>query len=1201
MKKKREFDFLDGRKLQISLLKMKVTVLLLLVCVLQSMAGAYSQTAKYDISMTGGKLENVFKLIEQKGEYTFLYSIEDVDQISSVNVNVKQADLKEVLDICLANTKLMYEINGRLVIIRVKDEKPEDKMVVIKGVVKDKRGEPLPGVTIIEKGTTVGVATGIDGKFTFNTTKHDNIVLVFSFVGMKTKEVKWVGQKELDIILEEDALEMEEVVVTGYQSINRRDMVGSYSTVKASDIMMPAYSSIDQMLQGQVAGMMVINTSSRIGASPKIKIRGTSTILGNQDPLWVVDGIIQEDPIQINATTYMTEDLSNIIGSQISWLNPQDIETITVLKDASATAVYGSKASNGVIVVTTKKGKSDRLTINYTGNLSINTRPNYGMFNLMNSKERIQFSEDAFANKAIYLNEPVKQYHTYEGIMKMYIAGELSQDEFFDRKEQLETVNTDWFKLLTRSAVSHNHNLSISGGTEKVTYNVSAGYSSSLGQEIGNSQERLTGRVAVNAQLRKNIRTNVTINAVTSKTKGFGQNVNPMSYATTTSRALPAYDENGDLLFYRKSASYLLNNNVTDLGYNFINERDNSGSSVETSRFNATLDFSWDITDWLKYQFTGGYTRDNKNNESYRTEKTFGIAENYRGYDYNTVDADSPEFKSAMLPFGGELFTSDALQSSYNIQNKLLVSKSFNPDNRLNIMVAMELRSTRFSNNSNTVWGYAPDRGGVAIQPTPPDELVPISNTSTGWGILRNIYKGRWKKETKTDNFLSFFGTFAYSLKNRYIANVTIRNDASNRFGQDANNRFDPTYSFGLAWHVTEEDFMREYVPWLSALNINVTYGIQGNALTSLSPDLLLHQMGVADLYNQYYTTISSIPNPHLSWERTRSWDIGVDLELFKMFSVAFDYYTRRSNAIVSNTLPFEYGTTTTNLNGGIVHNRGVEFTVSFTPVKTEDWVFNVSLNSSKNWNETGESEFNAKLNNFLGGASDKILKKGYPLGGFWSYSFAGLSSEDGRPLFNLLDMPEGGADPEIDPTTFLVYSGTSEPDFTGGINLGLRYKSFNLSSSFALLIGSKKRLPSPYANFPSSVRIPEPDVNLSRDLLKRWQKPGDEKYTDIPALVTSARYNIETPDGSNPNWIEAWAQSDVRVVNASFFRCRQLTLTWNMDPAVCGRVGLKSLSLNASVNNLFVIASKRFNGFDPELGDSVMPKVYSFGVNVGF
>lgn len=224
MKKKREFDFLKGRKLQISLLKMKVTVLLLLVCVLQSMAGAYSQTAKYDISMTGGKLENVFKLIEQKGEYTFLYSIEDVDQISSVNVNVKQADLKEVLDICLANTKLTYEINGRLVIIRVKDENPENKMVVIKGVVKDKKGEPLPGVTIVGKGTTVGVATGINGEFSFTTVKQDSVVLLFSFVGMKTKEVKWQGEKMLNVVLEEDTKEVEEVVVTGYQTVKKSNM-----------------------------------------------------------------------------------------------------------------------------------------------------------------------------------------------------------------------------------------------------------------------------------------------------------------------------------------------------------------------------------------------------------------------------------------------------------------------------------------------------------------------------------------------------------------------------------------------------------------------------------------------------------------------------------------------------------------------------------------------------------------------------------------------------------------------------------------------------------------------------------------------------------------------------------------------------------------------------------------------------------------
>ena len=420
---------------------MKVTVLLLLVCVLQSVAGAYSQTTKYDISMTSGKLENVFKLIEQKGEYTFLYSIEDIDQISSVNVNVKQADLKEVLDICLANTKLTYEISGHLVIIRAKDEKPEDKMVVIKGVVKDKKGEPLPGVTIVEKGTKVGVATGVDGKFTFTVAKHDGIILVFSFVGMKTREITWTGQKELNVIMEEESQDMDEVVVTGYMNVNRRDMVGSYTTLKADDVMMPAYSSIDQMLQGQVPGMIVMNTSTRVGTSPKIQIRGTSTLLGNQDPLWVVDGIIQEDPLEIDANSAMITDLETILGNQISWLNPQDIETITVLKDASATAIYGSKASNGVIVVTTKKGKADRLSINYSGNFSVGTRPNYGQFNLMNSKERIQLSEEAFNDGVFYLEEPYKQPYTYEGAMRMYLAGEISQDEFLDRKEQLEKVN----------------------------------------------------------------------------------------------------------------------------------------------------------------------------------------------------------------------------------------------------------------------------------------------------------------------------------------------------------------------------------------------------------------------------------------------------------------------------------------------------------------------------------------------------------------------------------------------------------------------------------------------------------------------------------------------------------------------------------------------------------------------------------------
>ena len=479
---------------------------------------------------------------------------------------------------------------------------------------------------------------------------------------------------------------------------------------------------------------MVVNTSSRVGTSPKIKLRGTSTILGNQSPLWVVDGIVQEDPLELEVSSSMTQDLKDIIGSQVSWLNPMDIETITVLKDASATAIYGSKASNGVIVITTKKGKASQLTINYSGNMTINTRPNYGMFNYMNSKERIQFSQDVFNAGMRYSSEPFADPYTYEGAMQMYIAGDMTRDEFAKRKAFLETVNTDWFDLLTRSAVSHNHNLSFRGGNETITYNVSLGYSNSLGQEIGNESEKMTGRVSVDTRLHEKVRLNTMINVSSTETNAFGAGVNPMSYATTTSRAIPAYDEKGDPVYYNVSSMYSRYNSVKMLKYNFINERDNGGSTSRNFYASANLNFKWEILDGLSYEFVGGYTSNNTNSESYMTEQSFYVANSYRGYDYGTVEATDPLYKAAMLPFGGVLVTSDATQRSYNIQNKILFSKNFDENHRLNVMIAMELRSGKKIVNGNTVFGYLPERGETVATPTLPSDFTSMGTaTISGW------------------------------------------------------------------------------------------------------------------------------------------------------------------------------------------------------------------------------------------------------------------------------------------------------------------------------------------------------------------------------------------------------------------------------------------------------------------------------------
>lgn len=1186
---------------------MKLTLFMCVFLVVSTLGNGFSQQ-RITMQLGNTTIKKALTEFQRQTDKIVIYSDNNFSTSQEIVANFKDVEMESFLAKILEGSGMTYKLMKDYILIlplkvNVTDSLNQLKEYTIKGIVKDEGGGFMPGVTVLIKGTQVGVATDIEGKFEIATTNPDKLVLVFSFVGMQTVEIKYSGQAMINVVMKEAVNEMEEVTVvsTGYQTVNRKDMVGSYTVVKADDVMIPSYSTIDQMLQGQVAGMMIMNTSSRVGASPKIKIRGTATLLGNQDPLWVVDGIIQDDPIPIDLMTNMADDLKNILGNQISWLNPNDIETITVLKDASATAVYGSRASNGVIVVTTKKGKTGRMSINYSGSFSYAPAPTYDRFNYMNSQERIQFAEEAYNYGARYGEEPLKQPYTYEGLMKMYIDGDINQDEYLSRKSALEMVNTDWLDLLTRVTLNQTHSLSISGGTDKVSYRVSLGYNNNHGQELKNDGERLTSSISVGMQLPHRIKIDVGMNGTISKNAGYASGVNPLSYALSTSRALPAFDENGERLFYKRRSSYGFNNESETLSYNILNELDHSGSEVKNHRLSLNLILSWQLLDWLKYQFTGGYTYSNQNRQSFREEETYAVANEYRGYDFDSVEPDDPWFKAALLPFGGDVFTSDAIQQTYNIQNQLLISKTFAERHRLNMMLATEVRSTINEEHSNTLWGYVKSRGNKLIAPTAWSDFKPIGGkTQSGVGELFNrLYNNSAKIYGKTDNFFSLFATLAYSFSDRYVLNANFRHEASNRFGQDVNHRFDPEYSFGVSWRVSEEPFMQSQIGWLSQLNLKATYGIQGNVLQNIGPDLVLYQGGVAGVFNEYSSSIARIPNPNLSWERTRTWNFGVDLELFQKVSVVFEYYTRRSNAIIGQEIPYENGLSSMEINGGIIYNKGAEVTVNFVPVKTKDFALNVSVNSSKNWNTTGVGPSREPgLYEYLSGNAEKVMKKGYPVGAFWSYSFAGLNHENGTPQFNLLevseDKPYNG-----DPTSFLVYSGTTEPYFTGGVNLNARYKSFTLSTMFSLLLGGRKRLPSPYEDFKNKIFLPNETKNVSKDLVKRWMKPGDEEYTNIPALIRKD-YMMEVPTGQE-NMIEMWENSDVMVVKSSFLRCCNLSLGWRMNPEISKKFGVSNLSLNTSVSNLFVIASKRFNGFDPELGDSIMPRNYSFSINIGF
>lgn len=1087
------------------------------------------------------------------------------------------------------------------------------------GTVTDEFGAPLPGASVAimaQKKMLRGISTDINGDFKIEANiGSPNTELVISFVGTKTVRIKLTetaAKKHMKIVLKSDEAMLSEVTIVedGYNKLPRKDMVGAFTTVKADDIMMPAYQSIDQMLQGKVAGMTVVNSSARVGATPKITIRGTSTILGNSDPLWVVDGVIQEDPISIDMSSSITSDMRELIGNQISWLNPQDIENITVLKDASATAIYGSKASNGVIVITTKKGVPGRISVNYSANLSVRERPRYDMYDFMNSFERIQFSKEAYESGVRYQSEPLPQIYTYEGLMAMFNKRMINEEQFSTYLQRLETVNTDWFDLLTRNSVSQNHNLSISGGTDRYTYNASVGYSDNKGYEIGNENDQITTRLSINSNVNDRLNISVQLNGSVRNSEGYGAGVNPYSYAMNTNRAIPAYNLDGSRVFYNKYYRYQYNSELGDLNqysYNIFNEMENSYSKNRGTMFNASANVSYKILSWLTYNATASIALSSNKSESFAGEKTSQVEQLYRGYPYGTEKAGSDKYNAALMPFGGVLNQSNQQTLSYSTSHRLAFSKEFNENHRLNAMLGMEVRSSEGESDGNIAYGYVPERGEIIVSPTLPENFRPIgSSINIGWGPMTQLYNGGWSKTSTVTNYMSFFATVAYSMKNRYVVNVNVRSDASNRFGQDTNKQFDPTWSFGASWKIAQEAFVEEYIPWLDQANLRATYGIQGNVVNSISPEMIVRYEGLLDSYGEYYLSISSLANPNLKWERTKTWNLGLDLALFGI-SMNMEYYGRRSHAIITQDIAQEYGTSRMPLNGAIITNHGLEFTLNFTPFRTNDFAWTVGLNASKNWNRSRDDDRTAEADelthtDFLHGNHDRPLKNGYPLSAFWSYKFTGLNGTNGYPTFEHATYDAVDGDPTIDPTTFLVYSGQSEPYFTGGFNTRLRWKNFNFGADFALILGSKKRLPNPYSTFTGG-KMPDIFGNLSKELNDRWKKPGDEANTNIPALYTSVRdlYNLNLPNGLFDNIYSMWANSDARVADASFLRCTQISLSYNLPRNLCKKVGMSRIQLSANINNLFVIASDDWKGYDPELGYTIQPRVYSMGLSLGF
>ena len=1195
-------------------------------------ASAQSLSKKFSASFKNTPLPTALKKIGKQSGVRVEFAYEDVKGYS-VSAHLTAVNAENAVKAVIANRPLSYKVVGDKFIIITKgtshqkttpnNKKPEvaqkyeevvnsktqqmDKTVT--GKVVDENNQPLPGVSVKCGNNRMGTYTNADGEFVFTLPENHVSYLTFSYIGMQEQKVKLSAKNSnhMQIVMHEDAGALDEVVVTGYQVLDKRSLTSAVTSVKMDELKRADMSSLDQMLEGKIADLMVTNNSAEVGVAPKIRIRGTSTLIGNREPLWVVDGIVVSDPVEIAPEELNDPDYVNRIGNAISGINPQDIERIDVLKDAAATAIYGTKAANGVIVVTTKRGFEGKPQVSYSTNVTYKRRPRYSdhSVDVMTSKERIQFSRELEAIGYTY-----NTYATrvgYEKALDDLYNKNIDYKEFVNQVSAMEGYNTDWFDLICRDSWSQQHSASLSGGSQKSRYYASLGYNKDNDVIKVNSNERYTAAVNLDNTFSKLLTASFNVSAYHYNRNYYQEDLAPLNYAYGASRAINPFNADGTYAYYqRKVSSY------QEYNYNILNELDNSYKKQETNSFTATANLKFNFTDWLNANAIFSMTQSNTDQEGYWGEKTTHVAY-LRTSNYGERVTD---FESCTLPQGGELTKTTVRNQSYTARLQLNANKYFGEDDKHNIdaTFGLEINSDKYKSHSSVARGYYPDRGETFV---------------TGIDLTKYTGYATWLSNnvpTIVDDISNKFSTYlsvTYAYKRLWRINLNGRIDGSNKFGDRSNDKFLPIWSLSGSYDLGS--FIK--AKWVDYITAKASYGFQGNMLDTESPVMTIKKGAMDSYYNEFTSSVYAHPNPDLKWEKTNSYNIGLDMSLFdhRLEMEISAYYKKTKDAFMNKKVSSVNGVTSYVINGGDVTNKGYSFDITYNAIRNKDFRWSLSTSISKVINSI-DSRPDAQtydLEAFLNGSA---LVQGKSVNTFYSYRFLGLSPVDGGPLFDdYFDNQAAlrGLSKYDVYTTVLEASGKRDADIQGSLTNTFRYKNWRASLSLGYSLGAKTRLFAMYGSaasggvYGSSIYS---EKNYSRDYLKRWQKPGDEKNTNIPAIIpygTDAywKYNNfwsnnkttynDIPTIANDYW-DMYDYSNIRVVSADYLKLQSMSVTYEMPTKALNVIGLQRLAVTASAYNLFTICDSALKGQTPTQGGfssiqlSDRPS-FSLGLNVIF
>ncbi len=1076
-------------------------------------------------------------------------------------------------------------------------------------VVSADDGEPVIGASVMIKGTKTGAITDVDGKFSL-TSPQSNPQIVVTYVGMVSQTLR--GGQNMRIVMESDATTIDEVVVTGMQKVDKRLFTGSTTKIDAAAAKIDGIADISRSLEGRAAGVSVQNVSGTFGTAPKIRVRGATSIYGNSKPLWVVDGVIMEDVTDVSADDLSSGDANTLISSAIAGLNSDDIETFDILKDGSATSIYGARAMAGVIVITTKKGKQGQARINYTGEYTMRLKPSYSTFNIMNSQDQMSIYQEM--QQKGYLNYAETSNAASSGVYgKMYqliTQYDPSTGQFglantaaarADYLRQAEFRNTDWFDELFSNAIQHNHSVSISTGTEKSqTYaSVSAmfdpgwteqsrveRYTANLNNTF-NLSKHLTFNMIANSSIRKQ-RAPGTLSAETDVVSGEVHrsfDINPYSYALNTSRALETNT------FYTRNYA----------PFNILHELDNNYIDLDIFDIRVQGELKYKPIQKVELSALGAF-KFNQSTQNHTIADDSNQANAYRSMGTTTIrdrnpflytDPDDPfALPVSVLPYGGIMNKTTNKMSAWDFRATAAYNDVYANDHIVNLYGGLEVNNIDRTYDWFRGWGMQYSLGEIANYAY--EVFKKGAEDNSDYFKLTNTHERR----------AAFFGTATYSYKGRYTVNGTIRYEGSNKLGKSRDSRWLPTWNVSGAWNAHEEPwFENTFKDVLSHATLKASYSLTAES----GPSWVTNSLPVIKSFNPWRPSAglresgleeSDRANGELTFEKKHELNLGIQLGFLKnRINFEFDWYKRDNYDLIGivNTQMGgqKYG------NVASMKSRGVEMSLTTTNIKTKDFTWTSNIIYSHTHNEVTELENNQRVIDLVKGSGFAL--EGYPVRSLFSIPFKGLNNE-GLPLFldqdgNITSTGIYFQTRDKEKLGFLEYSGSVDPTDVGSFGNVFKYKGVTLNVFITYSFGNVVRLDPVFKNEYNDLN------SMPKEFANRWMVPGDENITTIP-VIASQRQNENDSDLSYA--YNAYNYSTERIAKGDFIRMKEISLGYDFPRSLVEPLKVNSLSLKLQATNLFLIyADKKLNGQDPEFfntgGVAVpLPKQFTLTLRVG-